>query len=150
MSEFEQRYKGFKPAKMDSKFRVSIQPAWRPEAGLPLFLLFSREYDMPVVKALSVEAYGERVDLIRASDKTPAEKGKLLGRLAMLCREVVINDQGKLLVPKDLSEKAGIQADSDVVLAGRGMHFEIWSKSNHDKVLEIETSQGQDDELGIF
>lgn len=105
---------------------------------------------MPVVKVLSQEAYAERVELIRGSDKTPAEKGKTLGKLAMLCREVTLNEQGKLLVPKDLSEKAGIEADSDVMLAGRGIHFEIWSKANFDRMLQIETTQEEDDELGIF
>lgn len=105
---------------------------------------------MPLVKVLSREAYAERVELIRGSDKTPADKGKMLGKLAMLCREVNLNDQGKLLVPKDLSEKAGISADSEVMLAGRGIHFEIWSRTNFDKVLEIETSQEEDDDLGIF
>jgi len=105
---------------------------------------------MPVVKVLSQEAYIEKVDLIKGSEKTPAEKGKMLGKLAMLCREVTLNDQGKLLIPKDLSEKTGIAADSDVMLAGRGIHFEIWSKTNFDKVFEIETGQEEDDDLGIF
>lgn len=150
MTGNHQRYKGFKPFKMDPKFRVSVPVAWRPEAGASLFLLFSKEHEMPVVKVLSQEAYDEKVELIRGSEKTPAEKGKMLGKLAMLCREASLNEQGKLLVPKDLSEKAGIAADSDVVLAGRGIHFEIWSKANFDTVLEIETSQENDDDLGIF
>ena len=146
----DQRYKGFTPYKMDPKFRVSIPTAWRPEANVPLFLQFSMVHAMPVVKVLSTEAYTEKVALIKNSEKTPAEKGKLLGKLAMLCREVTLNDQGKLLVPKDLSEKAGITAESDVVLAGRGIFFEVWSKSNHDKVLVIETREEEDDDLGIF
>jgi len=150
MTSTHQHYKGFKPFKMDPKFRVSVPVAWRPEVGASLFLLFSKEHEMPVVKVLSQEAYDEKVDLIKGSDKTPAEKGKMLGKLAMLCREASLNEQGKLLVPKDLSEKAGIAADSDVMLAGRGIHFEIWSKANFDKVLEIETSQEEDDDLGIF
>lgn len=150
MSSTNQHYKGFKPAKMDPKFRVSVQPSWRPEVGAPLFLLFSKEYEMPVVKVLTQAAYNERVELIKGSDKTPKEKNAKLGKLAMLSREVMLNDQGKLLVPKDLSEKAGITADSDVMLAGRGIHFEIWSKTNFDKVLEIETGQEEDDDLGIF
>lgn len=145
-----QRYKGFKPFKMDPKFRVSVPVAWRPEAGASLFLLFSKQHEMPVVKVLSQEAYDEKVELIHASDKTPAEKGKMLGKLAMLCREASLNEQGKLLVPKDLSEKSGIEADGDVVLAGRGIYFEIWSKAQFDKVLEIETAEEDDDELGIF
>jgi MraZ protein len=150
VSNPQQRHKGFHPYKMDPKFRVSVPTGWRPEAGGSLFLLFSKEHDMPVVKVLSQAAFDEKVQRINESDKTPVERDKLLGKLAMLCREVSLNDQGKLLVPKDLSEKAGIQADSDVMLAGRGMHFEIWSKANFDKVLEIETSQDEDDDLGIF
>ena len=150
MSNTFQRYKGFKPFKMDPKFRVSIPSAWRPEAGASLFLLFSKEHDMPVVKVLSQEAYDEKVDLIKGSDKTPADKGKMLGKLAMLCREASLNDQGKLLVPKDLSEMAGITAESDVMLAGRGIHFEIWSKANFDIKLGIEMGQEEDDDLGIF
>jgi len=150
MSSNHQRYKGFKPFKMDPKFRVSIPTAWRPEAGKPLFLLFSKAHEMPVVKVLSQEAYDEKVELVRSSDKTPAEKGKMLGKLAMLCREATLNDQGKLMVSKELSEKAQIAADSDVMLAGRGIHFEIWSKANFDKVLEIETGQDDEDDLGIF
>jgi DNA-binding transcriptional regulator/RsmH inhibitor MraZ len=145
-----QRYKGFKPFKMDPKFRVSVPVAWRPDAGAALFLLFSKRHEMPVVKVLSQEAYDEREKIIQASDKTPGEKEKMLGKLAMLCREAGLNEQGKLLVPKDLSEKAGIEADGDVVLAGRGIHFEIWSKTNFDKMLEIETAEEEDDELGIF
>lgn len=150
MSTTDQRYKGFTPYKMDPKFRVSIPIAWRPEANAALFLQFSKVHDMPVVKVLSQEAYAEKVDLIKNSDKTPAEKGKTLGKLAMLCREVTLNDQGKLLVPKDLSEKAGIAADSEVVLAGRGIFFEVWSKDNFEKVLQIETSEEVEDDLGIF
>jgi MraZ protein len=147
----DQRYKGFKPFKMDPKFRVSIPTAWRPVAEEPLFLQFSNSHEMPVVKVLSVEAYQEKVDRIKASDKGPAEKGKLLGKLAMLCREVTLNDQGKLLVPKDLSEKAGILAEAEVVLAGRGIYFEIWSKANFEVVLAIESRvEEEQDDLGIF
>jgi DNA-binding transcriptional regulator/RsmH inhibitor MraZ len=150
LNGFFQRHKGFHPYKMDPKFRVSIPTAWRPEPGGALFLLFSREHDMPVVKVLGQAAFDEKVSLIQASDKTPAEKGRLLGRLAMLCREATLNEQGKLLVPKDLSEKAGIEADSDVILAGRGIHFEVWSKANFERVLEVETRHDEEDDLGIF
>lgn len=136
--------------KMDPKFRVSIQPSWRPETGAQLFLQFSSRRGMPVVKVLTEEAYAEKVDRIKSSDKTPVVKDELLGNLAMLCREATLNDQGKLLVPKDLSEKAGIASDSDVMLAGRGNHFEIWSGANFNKLLDIESEKKADDDLGIF
>ncbi len=150
MSTTEQRYKGFTPYKMDPKFRVSIPTPWRPEPGAVLFLLFSRAHEMPVVKVLSQEAFDERVRTVNGSDLTPAKKSALLGSLSMLCREATVNDQGKLLVPKDLSEKAEISGDSEVVLAGRGMHFEVWNKANFERALEIEMQQGDEDELGIL
>ncbi len=146
----DQKYKSFHSYKMDPKFRVSIPTAWRPEANSPLFLQFSSRHEMPVVKVLSEEAYMEKVSLIKNSNKTPAEQNFLLGKLAMLCKEVTLNDQGKLLVPKDISETAGIAAESDVVLAGRGNHFEVWSRSNFDKVLAIESRPVEADDLGIF
>lgn len=115
-----------------------------------MFLLFSSEHDMPVVKVLSQLAYDERVERIKGSNNSYAEKDQLLGRLAMLCRETTLNEQGKLLIPKDLSEMAGISAESEVILAGRGLHFEVWSKSNFDTKLAIELGQKGDDTLGVF
>ncbi|MEI8037444.1 MAG: hypothetical protein WCJ14_03545 [Verrucomicrobiota bacterium] len=150
MSTTDQPYKGFNPYKMDPKFRVSIPPAWRPVAGESLFLMFGKEHELPVVKVLSQAAYNDKVERIQASDKSPREKDKFLGRLAMLSREATLNDQGKLLVPKDLSEPAGILAESDVVLAGRGNFFQIWSKANFATVLDRESGEELDDDLGIF
>ncbi len=150
MSLFGQNYRGFSPYKMDAKYRVSVPTDWRPEPGSKLFLLFSRTHDMPLVKVLTQEAYDQRVATVENSDLSPAKKSAKLGSLAMLCRDAGINEQGKLLVPKDLSEKAGLAADSEVMLAGRGMHFEIWNKENFERALEIEMNQDDEDELGIL
>lgn len=150
VNRIAQPYKGFKAAKMDPKFRVAIQPTWRPEGGAWLYLMLSKAHEMPVVKVLSQEAYNEKVELIQSSGNSPREKTAMLGKLAMLSREAALNDQGKLLVPKDLSEQAGIVAEAEVMLAGRGNYFEIWSKANFATVLDIETKQEAADELGIF
>ena len=115
-----------------------------------MFLMYSSEHGMPFVKVLSQEAYDEKVELIKNSENTPAEKGRMLGKLAMFSREATLNDQGKLLVPKDLSERAGIAADSEVMLAGRGIHFEIWSSANFEVKLALEMAQEEDKDLGIF
>jgi MraZ protein len=143
-------YMGYTPYKMDPKYRVSIPTAWRPAAGEALYLLSSKTHEMPVIKVLSQQAFDERVDTVNNSTLTPAAKRAKLGQLSMLCRVASVNDQGKLLVPKDLSEAAGISAESEVVLAGRGMHFEVWSKANHVRVLEIEQTPDEDDDLGIL
>jgi len=141
---------GYTSYKVDPKYRVSIPTGWRPAAGEVLFLLSSKTYGMPVIKVLSQEAFDDRVNTVKESDLKPGQKTAKLGQLSMLCRMASVNDQGKLLVPKELSEAAGISPDSEVVLAGRGLHFEVWSKANHARVLEIETTPDEDDDLGIF
>ncbi len=150
MSQPHQRHKGFHPYKMDPKFRVSIPSAWRPDDDGSLFLLYSKRHEMPVVKVRSQAAFDEKVELVHNSDKTPAEKSAILGRLAMLSCEVKLNDQGKLTIPRELCVKTGIAADSTIYLVGRGIEFEIWSSGNFDRMLEIESGPLKDDDLGIF
>lgn len=143
-------YLGYSAYKMDPKYRVSIPTGWRPAAGQTLFLLSSRTHDMAMIKVLSQEAFDRRVQTVQESDYTPAKKTALLGSLSMLSREASVNDQGKLLVPKELSEAAGISAESEVMLVGRGLHFEVWNKEAHASALEIERAQAGADELGIL
>ena len=150
MSTSDQSYMGYTPYKMDPKYRVSIPTAWRPAAGEVLFLLSSKTHDMPVIKVLSKKAYNERRETVKNSDLTPAKKNALLGSLSMLCREASVNDQGKLLVPKDLSEEVGISAESEVMLVGRDVHFEVWNKENHARALQIERSQNDTYELDVL
>ena len=89
---------------MDRKFRVAIPPAWRPDADEPLFLLLSRAHELPVLKVLTQKGYEEEVKRISESDASVGQKRLLQGALAMLCRCATLNDQGKVLLPKDLCE----------------------------------------------
>jgi DNA-binding transcriptional regulator/RsmH inhibitor MraZ len=150
MSTAPHSHEGFVEYKMDPKFRVSIPVEWRPEKGGLLRLQLSKGYDMPVIKVLTEEAFAERIATIEDSELNPAQKQQKLGKLHMLCKKATLNDQGKLLVPKEWSEKASLEADKEVVLAGRGKHFEIWNTENFRRVLEIETTTDDDDGLGVF
>lgn len=150
MNTTNQRHKGNHAYKVDPKYRISILTSWRPEPGGILNLQLSTDRDLPMIKVLDEEAYGELVERVKSSGKPPREQSELLRLLAMRCREVTLNDQGKLLIPKDLSEKAGIAPEGTVILAGCGIHFEIWSKENFDQFMKITGSEHQADDLGIF
>lgn len=145
-----QRYTGSYPYKIDPKFRVSIQASWRPEPGEGFYLLSAKDLGFPLVRVLTKAAYQHKVDTINQSDKTPADKGRMLAKLALLSRQASVNEQGKLLVPKDLSEQAGISPDSEVTLAGRGISFEIWDRATFEQYLTALTSEEAEDDLGIF
>ena len=150
MNTNDQRHKGNHAYKVDPKYRISIPTSWRPESGGILNLQLSSDRGLPLIKVINEGAYSELVERIKSSDKTPREKSELLRLLAMRCREVTLNDQGKLLIPKDLSEKAGIAPESTVTLAGCGIHFEVWSKDNFDELTKITDTEQQADDLGIF
>lgn len=135
---------------MDPKYRVSIPTEFRPGNGEKLFLLWAKTHEMPVVRVLNQADYDRRVRIVEESDLSPAAKTKKLGSLAMRSREVALNEQGKLLVPKDLSEKAEIEADTTVYIVGRQTYFEVWNESNFNRMLEIEQAQEDEDELGIY
>ncbi len=145
-----QRYTGYHPYKIDPKYRVSIQASWRPEAGEAFYLLIAKDLGYPLVRVLTKAAYQHRVDTINQSDKIPAEKIRLLSKLALVSRQATVNEQGKLLVPKELSELAGILPDSEVMMAGRGMMFEVWNRATFDEYFEKLTSDEVEDDLGIF
>lgn len=146
-----ERYIGEKSLKMDPKYRISIHSSWRPEPGVPLYLQKGEMHGMSFLKVLSREAYLERVQRVQESNKTAAEKSTLLGLLAQSCRDASINEQGKLLVPKEVSEKAGIAAESEVTLVGRGIHFEIWNKANFEKADALQKAAvAALDDLGVL
>lgn len=151
-TNLHQRYRGFKPYTVDSKGRVAVQPAWRPAAEETLYLLFSNTDGAPILKVLTQSAYDERVAIVEASALPEAKKRRLLGDLAAFSREVAINDQGKLPIPKDLCEAANITADSEVVQVGREKHFEIWNRELWDRQMAARLARPQDDEedLGIL
>lgn len=145
-----QRHKGNHAYKVDPKYRISILTSWRPEVGGILNLQLSSDRGLPMIKVLDEVAYGDLVDRVHSSDMSQREQAETLRQLAMRCREVTLNDQGKLLIPKELSEKAGIAPESTVILAGCGIHFEIWSKDNFDELIRITDNEQHADKLGIF
>ncbi len=49
--------------------------------------------------------------------------------------EVEYDDQGRIIIPKNLSETAQLDANG-VILIGAGDHFEIWNKENWKKSIE--------------
>ncbi|MEO0017680.1 MAG: hypothetical protein RLZZ522_963 [Verrucomicrobiota bacterium] len=145
-----QSYRGFKPYTIDAKNRVAVQPAWRPAEGEAVFLLQSVTHGMPMLKVITQRGYDERLASIEKSDMTEKEKRELEGVLAANCREVTINDQNKLTVPKDLCELAEIKPETEIYQVGRQRHFEIWNFEFYEKARQIERAMAGADKLGIL
>ncbi|WP_028314414.1 division/cell wall cluster transcriptional repressor MraZ [Desulfatibacillum aliphaticivorans] len=51
-------------------------------------------------------------------------------------QECMCDKQGRILVPKDLRDYAGIGAKEEIALVGAVSHFEIWDKKKYDVAYE--------------
>lgn len=136
--------------KMDPKFRVSIPVEWRPETEeTAIRLQLSKEHELPVIKVYSEEEFDLKFEQVAKSDLTPAKKQQIVGHLRMMSKKAFVSNQGKLTVPKDWSEQIGLQADSPVILAGRGPFYMICTPDTFERIKQIEL--GMDDgDLGVL
>ena len=141
------------PYKMDPKFRVSVPAPWRPLLGENFQLLKADRMDEPMIIVLTEDDYRDRLRLLQEDDQIEEGMKRMIrGDFHARCRPAVMNDQGKLLVPKEWAEYASIEAGGSVLLEGRGKHFEIWNPESYEtaKKRVEEKTKAVVDRLGIF
>lgn len=137
MSDIFQQYKGTYPYKTDSKNRVNVVSAWRPQPGENLYLMasFDKKSELPIIKVLTDEGIASRLRTVDEHISDPGERAEMKGELKRNLRDANLNDQGRLLIPKDFANHAGIEPDAEVFLVAGDSHFEVWSKENHFKAI---------------
>ena len=133
-------FEGVFDFKLDAKGRVSVPAEWRPGKGdaLPLRLLKWRTLEVPVLKALTAEAFSAMIESIDQSDLSAGIKSQRKGLLYSRNTQVAINDQGKVLIPRKLVEEHGLNPGGPVHLFGRGTNFDIVSPRDHGAMLKAE------------
>jgi len=145
-----QQYKGSFPYKTDAKCRVNVVPGWRPTQGEALNLMPSISEGVKMIKVLTQEAFEYRVARIKEHAPTPKDESQLKTKLVRLLREVSVNEQGKLLIPKDMADYAGIAPDSEIMMSAGDSHFEIWPRDKFEKIFGLSAVPEEDDHLAIF
>lgn len=126
-----QAQRGIIEHKLDVKGRVSVPVTWRPPAGQSIFLLRASSYGQPTLRALSEEAFSQKLHQIESHETlTPRQKDNAAGMLYANSIEAKVNEQGKLLVPKAWAEERQLSLPGPVTLVGRGNHFEMLSPAN--------------------
>jgi DNA-binding transcriptional regulator/RsmH inhibitor MraZ len=153
MSFVLSQFNGFQEHKMDPKFRVSIPVAWRPEEGQQLILQESRRYGIPCVRVLTLAAFSDMErDIREYPNRTAGQIREALELLHAGILPVNVNNQGKLLIPKEWSLRANIEAESTVMMVGRGKYFDIYNSADYAKVNEMQKARVHESfgDLGIF
>ena len=145
-----QAYKGSYPYKTDSKNRVNVVPSWRPPQGECLSLMASVSEGVNIIKVLTDEAVVYRLRKIEEHESDPKREAQTKTRLKRLLRESFVNEQGKMQIPRDLAQHAGISPDSEVMLSAGDSHFEIWNREKYESVFGVSAVPEDEDKLGIF
>ena len=133
-------FEGVYDYKLDAKHRVSVPAEWRPGRGeaVRLRLLKWKTYGVPVLKALTDEAFEAMIASIDGAEMPAGVKGQRKGLLFSRNTPVMINDQGKLVIPKKVAEEHGLEAGGAVHLFGRGTNFDLVSPRDQGAMLEAE------------
>ena len=146
----ENGYWGHFDHKLDPKFRVSVPVAFRPEEqGEAMRLQFSKEQERKVVKVFTSAAFEDKFRQVREADLIPKKKQEIIGALRMSSKEVSINSQGKLSLPKDWALAIGLEAEGPVKLAARDGYFLICSEEAFEHIFEADL-EIDDGGLGVI
>ena len=140
LSESWTQFEGTYEHKLDKKLRVSVPSCWRPAAGgsYSLRLLRWEIEGIPVIKALTDEAFQAALESIQESDLSAGMKSRQKAVLYTHNQPVSVNEQGKLLIPKKFAEERGLQAEETLYFLGRGNYFELMSPVHYESFMKQE------------
>jgi DNA-binding transcriptional regulator/RsmH inhibitor MraZ len=102
---------------------------------------------------MTLPAFAEMERNIREHDgSTMGQKREALEALYAGILPVTVNNQGKLLIPKEWSIRANIAAEGNVRLVGRGNYFDIYSSVDFELVDKKQKASVLEafGDLGIF
>ena len=122
---------------MDDRNRVGLPPRYRDQFDAPAIMTTSKD---PCIAVYTQEGFEKAAAAVREkyddSPKGRAAKRYFFGHAYPVGKDA----QGRMLIPTNLIEHAGLK--KDVVVLGVGEWFEIWDKATWDE----QSAQGGEEE----
>ncbi len=112
---------------IDTKGRMIIPAKYRESLGERFMVTRGVEHNLSVYDVTQWEDYVARLSSLPGN----GDARKMIRFIVAGAVEAEIDKQGRILVPANLREWAGIS--KDVVLAGVIDHIEVWSKERYDE-----------------
>ncbi|MBR4343826.1 MAG: division/cell wall cluster transcriptional repressor MraZ [Lachnospiraceae bacterium] len=122
---------------IDPKNRIIVPAKFRDELGENFVISAGLDGCLYLTKKSSWEAFSQQLSELPFT----AETRKLQRHFMRNAQECEPDKQGRILVPQNLKEMAGL--DKEVVLLGSGSKVEIWSKER----LDAETGDATMEEI---
>jgi MraZ protein len=121
---------------IDDKGRVAVPARFREELSEGLILTRGFDKCLQAFPRPVWQSLAQRVSALSMGSEEARQLRRLLFASAA---EVEVDRQGRILIPQNLREYAGLA--EQVVIAGMDAYFELWSSSRWSEVLErLDTS----------
>lgn len=123
---------------IDDKGRVAVPARFREALNEGLVLTRGFEHCLQAFPRPVWQALAQRISALSLGNEEARNVRRLLFSGAA---EVELDRQGRILIPHNLREYAGLH--DQVVIAGLNTHFEIWAHEGWHRVLDtLDTSAG--------
>jgi MraZ protein len=133
---------------LDDKGRLTIPAKYRPELAAGVVVTRGLDRNLVIYPADEWQRMSERIRQLPYTDKNARDFRRLVFALAT---DAVPDKQGRILIPAELREYAGI--DGEAVVVGMDSTIEVWSPAVWQSLREtVEHEAGQADNwlnLGI-
>lgn len=125
-----QRFVGRHERQVDDKGRLALPSAFRSRFEPRCFLVKGAEGCIDVLTEAGFDAMVEELlAKVRRGEVSRAEQRALSGDTS----EVTLDAQGRILLPQELREYAGIELRSPVTVAGSFDRVELWKPSDYER-----------------
>ena len=120
--------------KVDAKGRMSLPASFRKV--LPTDLVVTIDPFDECLRVYVTDAFNDWVDQVfedkfQGYDSTNRQHVRLRGKLKARAADVSIDSAGRIMLPAD--QRASVDIDKDVVVAGNTGYFEIWDAKRYDE-----------------
>lgn len=117
---------------LDSKGRLSIPARMREELGNVFYVTLSMDKCLSAYSAESWQAFTDRVD------EMPYVKQRKMRPLFAYAAKCELDAQGRILLPQNLRDYAGLT--KNVTVVGCNNHAEFWDSDSWTEINKIETT----------
>ena len=128
---------------IDPKNRIIVPAKFRESLGDIFVIMIGLDGCLYLTTKEYWDAFAERL----ASLPFTAESRKLQRHFLRNSQECEPDKQGRILIPQNLKDLAGLE--KDVVMVGSGNKIEIWSKERLDKITEDDEAEELTEKMSV-
>ena len=122
--------------KADAKGRLMITSAFKKQLSpiLQEGFVLKRAVFQPCLELYPMQEWNEVMDKVNSLNRFVKKNNDFIRRFTAGVRVIELDASGRLLIPKDLCQFAGIQ--KQIVLSSAINIIEIWDKDNYEKAID--------------